>query len=524
MNNKINEKEIKKELAMRELARRKLEYFVKYTKDDYEMTAYQWDIENKIHTKIIEKLEAVERWEIKRLMIFVRPRMWKSELVSKRFPARCLWRNSKRNIILASYWYELAVDFWRKTKQIVESQEYKNLFPDFKLSKDKKESWNWETIDLWGYYSIWVWGALTWKWGDILIIDDPVKNREDAESPVFQQKTIDRYTSTFYTRKQSQDSAIILMMTRWNKNDLAWYLINEQNNWWDKREILSIPAIDEWGNAIIRPGKWDKWYIEAEKKNISAKDWAALYQQDPIAAWNNIFDMTKLRYYNMSDFEKADWILKKEDLKCWIYVDPAFSTSKTSDDAVVLAVWKHKISWNYYLIDWYAETSAPSKTFQAIITMYDRLSLEWFKFDYISIEDVKINKEQTKFIEDFKSFLKANNRYIIVNSYFPEWKKQDRIKFILEPKISVSALYFRKDLIDNSFIRRLETQLSDFPNNKHDDIIDCLTQSVQVLDQRFELSNKKTERTFYNKLTWQIQQWNRVIKNLWLQNNQTFNY
>ena len=484
----MDKKEIKKELALRELSNRKLDYFTNYTKDDYEMIATQdwiW-----IHKRIIDKLEAVERWEIKRLMIFVRPRIWKSELASIRFPLWCLWKNQKRKIVISSYGADLASDFWRKGKQVFESQEFSNIFPNAELAKDKREWGNWETKDWGGVYTIWVWGALTWKWFDIGIIDDPVKDRMEAESPTTQQRTIDWYTSTFYTRRQDQDSAIILMMTRWNINDLAWYLLEEEKNGWDKWDILTIPAIDEQGNEIIWPWKWDKGYIEEEKTNVSAKDWAALYQQDPIASSSNIFNLADLRYFNLSDFERADWILKKEDLRVWLFVDPAFSSSKTSDDAVCLAIWKHKISNNMYLLDWYADTSAPSRTFKAILSMYDRITSDWFKVDYISIEKVHINKEQTKFIEDFKAFLLENNRNILINFYEPKIKKEDRIKFWLEPLIALNWFHLRKDLADLSFIKKTERQLFEFPNWKHDDVIDDIEQARFVLDLKWQAPKK----------------------------------
>jgi hypothetical protein len=297
-----------------------------------------------IHKKIIEKLEAVKRREIKRLMIFVRPRIGKSELASIRFPTWCLGDEPNLKLVVASYGADLASDFGRKAKQVTQTQEYKNIFPNFKLSSDKREGGNWETNVGGGMYTVGVGGALTGKGYDIGIIDDPVKDRLEAESVVTQQRIIDWYTSTFYTRKQSQDSAIILMMTRWNTNDLAGYLLKAQEQGGDKWDVLTIPAIDEMGNEIIWPGKWDKGYIQKEKENISPKDWAALYQQDPIASSSNIFKMADLRYFLLSDFEKAEGILKKEDLRCIISVDPAFSTSSSSDDAVAIAVGKHKIS------------------------------------------------------------------------------------------------------------------------------------------------------------------------------------
>jgi phage terminase large subunit-like protein len=99
-----------------------------------------------------------------------------------------------------------------------------------------------------------------------------------------------------------------------------------------------------------------------------------------------------------------------------------------------------------------------------------------YRVNSIVVEDVAINREQSKFIEDLRIFLKQNNRNIIVNTYKPKMKKEDRIKFILEPKVSLHAIYLRKDMTDKSFTRKIEDQLYEFPNGKHDDVIDCLSQ------------------------------------------------
>jgi hypothetical protein len=136
--------------------------------------------------------------------------------------------------------------------------------------------------------------------------------------------------------------------------------------------------------------------------------------------------------------------------------------------------------------------------------MYDNLTLEWYKIDFIWIEKVNINKQQTKFIEDFKIFLKEKGRYITVTEYEPKWKKEDRIKFNLEPKVSLNAIYLRKDMADKSFVRRLEDQLYQFPNSKKDDIMDCLTQWVDILDWTNEKKIQTKPKQYINKLTGQV--------------------
>lgn len=97
-----------------------------------------------------------------------------------------------------------------------------------------------------------------------------------------------------------------------------------------------------------------------------------------------------------------------------------------------------------------------------------------------------MSREQTKFIKDLKDYLKENDRYIIIHEFEPKGlgKKEDRIKFILEPKVSMNSIYLRKDMADKVFMKKIEDQLFEFPNGKNDDVIDALTQAIHVLDTR----------------------------------------
>lgn len=204
--------------------------------------------------------------------------------------------------------------------------------------------------------------------------------------------------------------------------------------------------------------------MEHERSTLSAKDWAALYQQDPIASSSNIFKLSDLRRYLMSDFEKADGILKKSDLRCVMYVDPATSTRKDSDDAAVFIMAKHRITGCYYQIDSYADTSAPSKTYAAMLAMFDKAEMDGFKIPCIDVEDARLNKDQTEFIEGFRRYLRERGRYITVNALPSKGKKEDRIKFILEPRLSINSVFLRSDMPDASINRKIESQMLDFPN------------------------------------------------------------
>lgn len=135
----ITKKDIEKELAKRELARRDFSYFIKYIKPDNE---YTWHID-----AICKKLQAVSEGKIKRLIITMPPRHSKSENVSRMFPAWYFGGHSKEEIIQSSYGASLAEDFGRDVRNIMNSQEYKNVFPEIHLADDSQAKGRWSTKD-----------------------------------------------------------------------------------------------------------------------------------------------------------------------------------------------------------------------------------------------------------------------------------------------------------------------------------------------------------------------------------------
>ncbi|OUJ08216.1 terminase large subunit domain-containing protein, partial [Acetobacter sp. DsW_059] len=152
------------------------------------------------HRLLCEKLDAVERGEIKRLMVFMPPRHGKSELTSKRFPAWYMGRNPKKQIITASYGATLAQGFGRDVRNIVGSPEFASLFPGVGVASDSSARDNWHTNKGGVYTAMGVGGGLTGKGAHVALIDDPVKDRQDAESPVIREVTWDWYRSVLRTR------------------------------------------------------------------------------------------------------------------------------------------------------------------------------------------------------------------------------------------------------------------------------------------------------------------------------------
>lgn len=217
-----------------------------------------------------------------------------------------------------------------------------------------------------------------------------------------------------------------------------------------------------------------------------------------LGSW--VFIRQYFDYFLLSDFERSDWILKKEDLRCWIFIDPAFSTSVTSDDAVVIWMWEHKITKWYYLIDWYADVSAPSRTLDAVVVMYNNMVANWFKPEFISVENVTINKEQSKFIDDLRKKLLEYQINVPIRLYETKVKKEDRIRFNLEGVMSQKWIKFNRNIPNTGFIAKMERQFLEFPNWDHDDVIDTVSQWIEVFRKRPEKSSSDIITVKYDNL------------------------
>lgn len=288
--------EAARELLRRRAARNGLIDFARYTLPTYEEAAH--------HLMIAKRLEAVERGDIKRLMIFMPPRHGKSELASRRFPAWFLGRNPKAEIIAASYNSDLATDFGREVRAIVSSEECRRLF-NIDVRVDSKAADRWHTDQGGAYRAAGVGTAMTGRGADLLLIDDPVKDREEADSELRRSRVWDWYRSTAYTRL-SPNGRVVVIQTRWHEDDLAGKLLEGGDEW----EVLSLPAMLEDGSALW-PERFPVERLEAIKRTVGPREWSALYMQRPQPdegtffqrGWFNEWDkLPPLRIYGTSDY------------------------------------------------------------------------------------------------------------------------------------------------------------------------------------------------------------------------------
>lgn len=458
--------EIKKEIARLE-SNKDLISFCKYTDRYYTPSSH--------HRLIWEKLQQVEKGDIKRLIITMPPRHWKSRLASQEFPAWYLGSNPNKNVMISSYSASLAESFSRKTRERVRSDEFNDIF-NVTLKEDSQNIKHWETKDNWWFIAAWVWWSITGKWFHLGIIDDPISNREEAESQLIRDKIWDWYTSTFYTR-QEKDAAIIVIMTRWHEDDLVWRLVENMNRWWEKWEVLHLKAINDQWEAL-----WDDKYnltaLEAIKNSIWPRDFNSLYQWEPFDEEWWAFNKDMFQYYDYS-------AIKNKELTVLTFVDPAISLKQSWDYTAIVTIWQDNNN-QIFILDVFRERVEPDDLFLNLFRIAD----EW-KPDRIWIESVAFQK---MLILEFKKQMELRNKFYTLDEVRPMGEKEARIKAILQPRYSNHNIFHKHWLED------LETELLRFPSSKHDDQIDALSWAVKLLEVNYWTSSVDYESALSNYL------------------------
>jgi hypothetical protein len=272
---------------------------------------------NIIALKLEQAVKRVENGEDVRLMIFMPPRHGKSDQATQKFPSWTLGEHPEWPFIVASYSQELATDFGQGTRDLMDSPNYRAIFKT-RLREDTTAKAKWMTEEGGGYTAVGVGGAITGRGFKIGLIDDPFKNREEADSPVTRESVYKWWRSTFYTRQEG-NTAIIVILTRWHDDDLAGRMLKDEKEArergetdYDKWEVLEFKAIAEEdedfrkkGDALW-PAKFDISKLKKTRSAIGSYEFSALYQQNPIDEENQEFKKTWFQYRTWEEVAQMD--------------------------------------------------------------------------------------------------------------------------------------------------------------------------------------------------------------------------
>ena len=417
-------------------------------------------IEGDHHKKIAEKFNDIANGKIKRLIINMPPRHTKSEFASFLLPAWMIGKRPKLKIIQSTHTTELAVRFGRKAKNLMDSPEYKEIFPT-RLREDSQAAGKWETEQGGEYYAAGVGSAITGRGADLLIIDDP-HSEQDAMNVDALERAYEWYTSGPRQRLQP-GGAIVLVMTRWNVKDLTGSLLRDTGNLKsDKWELIEFPAILPSGKAVW-PEYWKLEELEGVKASLSIQKWNAQWMQNPTSEEGALIKREWWRKWEKDTIPRLHHVIQS--------YDTAFMKKETADYSAIT-------TWGVFYLN---EDSGP----QLILLDAIKDRFEFPELRRIAYQQYQYWQPETVLIEAKASGLpltyELRKMGIPVINYTPS-KGNDKHTRVN----SVAPLFEAGQIwapVDKEFAQEVIEECAAFPYGDHDDLVDSMTQAVMRFRQ-----------------------------------------
>ena len=413
-------------------------------------------ITGKHHKIISQKLERVANGELKRLIINMPPRHTKSEFASFLFPAWMMGKNPRMKIIQATHTTELAVNFGRKTKNLIDSDDYKKVFPNVKLAADSKASGRWDTSNGGMYYAVGVGSNLAGRGGDLVIIDDPHSEQTAMSNNGFDDAW-EWYTGGPRQRLQPGGS-IVLGQSRWSENDMTGQLLRSmaKDPLADQWEVVELPALFN-DDKPCWPEYWSFDDLSAVRASIPPSKWNAQYQQNPTGEENAIIRREWWKKWERKVVPNLQYVIQS--------YATAFSKRETSDFSAIT-------TWGVFYPE---ESGTPG------LILLDSQKGRW---DFPELKEVALDQYKywdpdTVIVEAKASGLPLTHELrtmgIPVVNFTPS-NGNDKVTRVH----SVSPL-FEAGMVwapDETFADELIEEVAAFPNGEYDDLVDSMTQAL----------------------------------------------
>jgi predicted phage terminase large subunit-like protein len=338
LNSQLSPQEAAQELLKRRSAKASLTAFIEYLDLGFRPAQH--------HKLLIEHLEAVERREIERLMVWMPPGSAKSTYTSVLFPPWFMGRNPNVPILGVSNTTELAERFSRRARNIVSHNLYRNVF-GFGCREDTRAAGSWENERGGEFFAAGIGSAIAGRRAGLGLIDDPIKSREEADSERVRQKQWDWYLNDFLTRLLPGAPQIVIQ-TRWHEDDLGGRILEREANRWT---ILKLPMEALVSDPMNRkPGErlWPEWFTDemVQTAKMDTRAWNALYQQDPAPDEGEYFKRDMFQEYTVAPQGMH------------IYGASDYAVSEGQGDYTEHGIFGLDFSGDLYLLDWWRGQTA----------------------------------------------------------------------------------------------------------------------------------------------------------------------
>ncbi|MDN5687119.1 MAG: phage terminase large subunit [Brachybacterium sp.] len=405
-----------------------------------------------------------------RLIISMPPQEGKSQRTSRRFPLWALTQNPDLRIAIASYEHGVARRWGRAIRDDI-TQHGDTLGLSVRDDLSAQHEWQLNGHDG-GVYAAGIGGALTGRPVDLLIIDDPVKDRAQADSPTYRQNAWDWWTDVGSTRL-APGAPVVVILTRWHHDDLAGRLLNAEDG--HRWRVVNIPAeaIDAQDPLDREPGEFmqsargrtvEQW--QRIRTQVGPRTWASLYQGQPSPVSSGIFPGEWPRYTHRPWLEQPDGSRRVLDnfdavIMSW---DLAFKDTDTSD-YVVGQVWGRSGHQA-----WLLDMTRARLDFTGTIAAIEDMRARWPQAHAVFIED-KANGPAV--------ITSLSSRIPGIIPVEPDGGKYARAVAIQPFTAAGNVLLPDPQILPA--VTHLTDEAADFPNGQHDDTVDALTQALNQM-------------------------------------------
>ena len=415
------------------------------------------------HRKLAKIFEDVVAGRKKRVIINIAPRMGKSEFSSYLFPAWFLGQFPDKKIIMGTHTASLSEDFGRRVKNLVNSNEYQEIFPKTALAEDQKAAGKWSTGAGGQYYAVGVGGALAGRGADLFVIDDP---HSEQDIKANSRLTFDQAWSWFQTgplQRLMPGGAIIVIMTRWSLIDLTGKLLDYQikNPESDPWELVELPAIlneNENNEKSLWPEQWPLDQLKAKKAAMDPRYWQAQYMQQPTSDAAAVIQRNMWRVWEHEDPPRCEYIIQS-----W---DTAHET-KTSSDYTACTTWGI----------WYNDEDGGAPNLILIDAFKARMNFPVLKER--ALEMYKEYEPDAVIIEKKAAgapLIQEMRRVgVPIQEFSPSRGNDKHVRVNSVADIFASGKVWAPD---TRWAREVIEEVAAFPVGEHDDYVDTMTQAL----------------------------------------------
>ena len=424
------------------------------------------------HKLLTSALDEVERGECDRLLVMMPPGSAKSTYGSVYFPEYFVGRNPQLSVIAASHTAELAERFGRRVRNGVDDIQFKNLF-NVQLAADSTAAGRWGTNHGGEYTAVGVGGSVTGRRGDLIVVDDPVRSREDADSERVREKTWDWWVNDLMTRLKP-GGRIVVIMTRWHEDDLAGRLLEREPQRW---KVIKLPMIAGDEDPLGRePGErlWKEWFTDemVQQAQSDPRSWISLYQQEPRPAEGAEFKRAWVCRYNNQPKKMNKVIL----------VDPAGDpnnkgNSRKKSDRTVMWVVGLASDGNAFLVDGIIDRLSLTQRADKLFALHKKhkpMQVRYERYGMMGdIEHIRNEMEHRQYRFKITEVAGAVEKNARIRRLIP-WFEGGKIW------VPQAMHYTDVQGVDRELIQELlDVEYATFPVGRYDDGMDCLARLAE---------------------------------------------